>query len=112
MCSRFLEITYQSYSYQLNEPKAVGGHLLPVREEMDHLFPVREEMDHLLPVREEMVHLLPVREEMVHLLPVREEMVHFLPVREEMVQSDYFVYFWAGDLCRDANAVVTVMLYR
>ena len=26
-CSRFLEITYESCSYQLNEPKAAGGHV-------------------------------------------------------------------------------------
>ena len=30
-CSRFLEITYQSCSYRLNEPKAAGGHVVPIR---------------------------------------------------------------------------------
>ena len=29
--SRFLEIKYKSCSYQLNEPKAAGGHVVPVR---------------------------------------------------------------------------------
>ena len=30
-CSRFLEITYQSYSISANEPKAAGGNLVLVR---------------------------------------------------------------------------------
>ena len=29
-CSRFLEITYQSCSYQLNDPNAAGSHVVPV----------------------------------------------------------------------------------
>ena len=38
MCSRFPEITYQSCSYQLNEPKVTGGHVVPVRANQIILF--------------------------------------------------------------------------
>ena len=32
LLSSFLEITHQSCSYQLNEPKAAGGHVVPVNQ--------------------------------------------------------------------------------